>query len=459
MNKASLEANEELEKLVEKKTAELERLNKQLQQEIAEHKYTALQCMKSEEKFRTIADYTYNWEYWLSAKGEYIYNSPSCEGLTGYTAEEFMADSDLLLKSIVHPDDIARVKEHCSCSCYTSREANHIVFRIITKKGELRWVAHSCQPVHDSHGQFVGRRASNRNITALKLLEEHVNQSEKRFRLALDASSDGVWDWNLITNETFYGEKWYRVLGYTDGDAKNKSLSWEELLHPDDKAKTISTQQNHIGGVTSHFEAEFRMRNKAGKWQWFLSRGKVVERDESGKPLRFIGTHTDITKNKKIETELQNIQNSLEKKVNERIAEIQEVNIALKVLLKKIEQDKIDVEQQILTNVAVLVTPYLETLQKQRLDGNQASIVNILAANIQEITSSFSHSVSLDHGKLTPKEMQIANLVKHGTSTKEIAEMMNLAPGTISIHRKNIRKKLGISRQKVNLQSYLSSYW
>ena len=189
-----------------------------------------------------------------------------------------------------------------------------------------------------------------------------------------------------------------------------------------------------------------------------MSRGKVVERDETGKPLRFIGTHTDITKNKKNEAELQNIQATLEKKVEERTAEIQEVNIALKVLLKKIEQDKIDLEQQILANIAERINPYLERLKNQRLDTNQASIVNIVAANIQEITSSFTHSVSLGNEKLSPTEMQIANLVKHGRSTKEIAELMNLAPGTISIHRKNLRKKLGISRHKVNLQSYLSSY-
>lgn len=458
MSNASRKTNAELEKLVEKRTAELRLVNKQLQQEIAENKGIALRLRKSEEKFRTIADYTYNWEYWLSPRGEYLYNSPSCEGLTGYTAEEFMADSDLLLKSIVHPDDIDKVKEHYTCSCYTSREAKHIIFRIITKKRELRWVAHSCQPVYDSHGQFLGRRASNRNITTQKLIEEHVYHSEERFRMALDASSDGVWDRNLVTNKVYYGENWYRVLGYSDLDAKNKSLSWEELLHPDDKAKTISAERNHIEGLTCCYEAEFRMRNKAGEWQWFLSRGKVVERDETGKPLRFIGTHTDITKNKKNEAELQNIQATLEKKVEERTAEIQEVNIALKVLLKKIEQDKIDLEQQILANIAERINPYLEKLKNQRLDTNQASIVNIVAANIQEITSSFTHSVSLGNEKLSPTEMQIANLVKHGRSTKEIAELMNLAPGTISIHRKNLRKKLGISRHKVNLQSYLSSY-
>ena len=410
----------------------------------------------SEEKFRTIADYTYNWEYWLNPKGEFLYNSPSCEGLTGFSAEEFMSAPNLLL-SIIHPDDRESFNKHQECLCDTFQEARHITFRIITKDGYLRWIAHSCQPVYNSQGQFLGRRASNHNITREKLIEEQINLSEERLRLALDASSDGAWDRNLITNEVYYGENWHNVLGYTALDVKKKSLSWEKLLHPDDKSQTMTAVQQHLDGLTPHYESEFRMRNKAGGWQWFLSRGKVVEKSETGIPLRFIGTHTDITKNKTNELKLQNMHDLLEKKVAERTDEILEVNVALKVLLKKMEQDTIELEQKITDNIATLVAPYLEKLQDLNLDAQHRIIVDMLTANLQELTSSFTHATSLRLNKLTPSELQIANLVKHGKSTKEIAELMNLAPGTISIHRKNIRKKLGISQHKDNLQAYLSS--
>ena len=304
-------------KLLEKKNDELRMVNQQLKKVVAEHDRIALKLKKSEEKFRTIADYTYNWEYWMNSDGEFLYNSPSCEDLTGYSSEEFMNDPALLM-SIVHPDDLEQFVKHRDHSCYTSREAKHVTFRIITKAGDLRWIAHSCQPVHDSHGHFLGRRASNRNITAQKLAEEEINRSEERFRLALDASSDGVWDRNLVTGKVFYGENWQHVLGYTEEDIKNKSLEWEELLHPDDKHKAMTAIQNHFEGLTSRYEAEFRMRNKSEEWQWFLSRGKVVERSETSKPLRFIGTHTDITENKKNEIELQNMHDILEKKVGRR---------------------------------------------------------------------------------------------------------------------------------------------
>ena len=410
---------------------------------------------QSEEKFRTIADYTYNWEYWMSPRMELLYCSPSCKGLTGFSAEEFMADPKFLV-SIVHPDDRDSVVKHMGCTADTSQEAMHFTFRIITKEGVLRWIAHSCQPVFSSGGRFLGRRASNRNITREKLIEEQITRSEERLRLALDASSDGVWDRNLVTNEVYYGENWHTALGYTKLDVKQKSLRWEQLLHPEDRAQTMTAIQQHLDELTSHYEAEFRMRNKAGQWQWFLSRGKVVEKSEAGTPLRFIGTHSDITKNKTNELKLQDMHDLLEKKVAERTNEIVEVNIALKVLLKKMEQDTRELEQRIADNITRLIDPYLKKLQGLSLDPQHRIIVEMLTANLQELTSAFTCTASSKLNKLTPTELQVANMVGHGKNTKEIAETMHLAPGTISIHRKNIRKKLGISQQKTNLQSYLS---
>jgi len=166
-------------------------------------------------------------------------------------------------------------------------------------------------------------------------LKQKIKLNEERLRLGLEASTDGVWDKNLISDEVYYGEKWYMVLGYTALDVKNKSLTWEKLLHPDDKAKTIDAIQEHLNGLTPHYESEFRMQNKAGEWQWFLSRGKVVEKSETGAPLRFLGTNTDITKNKINELKLQDMHDIMEQKVAERTTEILDVNVALKVLLKK----------------------------------------------------------------------------------------------------------------------------
>lgn len=266
---------------------------------------------KSEEKFRTVADFTYNWEYWINPTGHYVYISPSCQRVTGYNANDFYENPDLLL-SIIHPDDREGVKIHLKKDLKKNSD-HHFDFRINTRGGEERWIAHSCQPVFDATGNHLGRRASNRDITKRKDAEKALQESEKYFRLALDATSDGVWDRNLRTGEIYYGENWAKMLGYTTEELKSKRLRWENLLHPDDRADTLAAVKNHLEGHTSRYSAEFRMKNKAGVWLWILARGKVMEWDENNHPLRFVGTHCDISDRKKAEEELQGSSNKIKR--------------------------------------------------------------------------------------------------------------------------------------------------
>ncbi len=287
-------------------------------------------------------------------------------------------------------------------------------------------------------------------------VETQLIESEHRFRLALDTSSNGVWDRDLRTGEIYFGENWHRTLGYEDTREINGELSFEKLLHPDDRDRIPALLEAHVQGETPRYEAEFRIRNKAGGWQWILSRGQAVERDGQGKALRIIGTHTDITRLKEVEAELHCAKVDLEKRVQERTAELSETNIALTVLLKKREEDRATLAEQVLANSTKLVEPFLDRLSESGLNEQQRALVDILRANIVELTSPFATGFSSKLIRLTPTEMQIANLVKLGKRTKEIADIMHLSPGTISIHRKNIRKKLNLTHQKTNLQTMLS---
>lgn len=119
----------------------------------------------SEERFRTIADYTYDWEYWKGAAGEMLYVSPACERVSGYTPAEFTADPGLL-ERIVHPEDLSIYQGHQSCPGHKADDSFN--FRIITKSGRVTWIAHGCTPVFSEDGRPLGRRSNNRDITALK---------------------------------------------------------------------------------------------------------------------------------------------------------------------------------------------------------------------------------------------------------------------------------------------------
>ena len=137
-----------------------------LTMEIAKCKQTEKALRKAEEKFRTIANYTFDWEYWISPEGKLIYISPSCERITGYKPEEFY-NNPKLLADIVHPDDTAIVENH-KCKALKTGINEPIEFRIISKNNEKRWISHVCQTVYNNEGVNTGIRGSNRDVTDQK---------------------------------------------------------------------------------------------------------------------------------------------------------------------------------------------------------------------------------------------------------------------------------------------------
>ena len=147
-----------------------------------EHRRQAERALReSEELFHMAADFTYDWEYWVSADGEYIYVSPACERLTGYSVKEFHRDPDFLSK-ITHPDDHEAVCRHLEDS-FEGDRVQHIDFRIITRSGEERWISHFCQPVYGKDNRYLGRRASNRDITRRKKLEEELRRANRSLKM------------------------------------------------------------------------------------------------------------------------------------------------------------------------------------------------------------------------------------------------------------------------------------
>lgn len=332
-------------------------------------------------------------------------------------------------------------------------EIEELIFRIrrcLEKRGLLQQLARQNTLLATQNRQL------EEEIQQRQLMEAQLRASEHRLHLALDAASNGVWDRNLLTGEVYFGTNWQRTLGYDAAYAITDEPTFENLIHPDDRAPLREHLQAHIQGASQRYEVEYRIRNKTGDWQWMLSRGQAVSRDAEGKALRIVGTVTDITRLKEAEAELQRNREALEQRVKERTAELSESNVALNVLLKKREEDRELLAEQVLSNTSKLVEPFFDRLSESQLTEQQRALVDILRSNIRELTSPFASTYSSKLVRLTPAEMQVANMVKQGKRSKEIAEIMHLSPGTVNIHRKNIRKKLDISHQKTNLQTLLS---
>lgn len=163
---------------------------------------------------------------------------------------------------------------------------------------------------------------------------------------------------------------------------------------------------------------------------------------------------TDISESRQSEESLRKSEQELRVKTKS----LEEVNTALKVLLKRMEEGQIELEEKILSNIRELVLPYLDELKKTPLSGNQISCLNIAETNLNHIGSSFLYHLKMRYLNLTPREIQIAALVKEGRSVKEIASFLNVSSKTVEFHKNSLRNKLGLKNKKVSLRSHLLTF-
>ncbi len=184
---------------------------------------------------------------------------------------------------------------------------------------------------------------------------------------------------------------------------------------------------------------------------------KVPLYDDADNIIGICGISTDITDRKKAEETLKKSHENLEKKVKERTSDLEEMNTALKVLLKKRDEDKKVMEAKINYNYKTLVSPFFQKLKESLTNSEQQRFMVVLESNLQKFLEPFSQKLSNPLVDLTPREIQIASMIKQGLSNKEIAQILNNSYRTITSHRNHIRKKLGLNNKKVNLRSYLSS--
>ncbi len=162
--------------------------------------------------------------------------------------------------------------------------------------------------IKDINGQTLYRVTNVIDISELKSVEDALKKSEERLSIALEATSSGTWDWNVLTGDVIFGKEWLTSLGYQSQDLQTTVESWKNLVHPDDMPMTLRAINSHFSGETPVYESINRLRMKNGEWRWNLDRGRVVEWTTDGKPLRMVGTDTDITARKEAEEVLRNSQ-------------------------------------------------------------------------------------------------------------------------------------------------------
>ncbi len=181
---------------------------------------------------------------------------------------------------------------------------------VIKRDGAIREVIFNKATFFNASGDVAGIIGVISDITELKTATHALRMSEERFRLAVDAATDGIWDWDFVTGIVYWSPRAYTMLGYEPDEFAVTFDDWKSLLHPDDVKKTTDSVLKQIDRVGS-FTAEFRLKNKEGGWQWVIGRGKPFQLDENGRPTRMLGTHVDITERKNAEQKLRDISERL----------------------------------------------------------------------------------------------------------------------------------------------------
>ena len=366
----------------------------------------------------------------------------------GYDPGEVQPSIDLV-RHHVHSDDI-EIFEKVREADFYGRDDFSQEFRIIRKDGVVRTVNSMITIERDHEGEGIRYFGVLQDITEQKAMEQALRDSEFEYRSTLDAIGDAIHVVDntlclILENEIF--RKWRNVLGlqsevigghlfeaypFLDNRVRQE---YEEVFK---SGKPLITEEEHVVGgrriVTETRKFPIRM---------------------DGNVKKVVTVVHDISRQKHLEQTLIESRDELDRRVKERTKELEiktenleEVNTALGVLLKKRDEDKEELEEKILTNSKDLVFPYISKLKDTALGDIQEAYLSILESNLNDVITSFSNTLTNSLDKLTSSEVQVADLIKHGKRTKEVAELLNLSVRTVESHRKNIRRKLGLAINK-----------
>ena len=228
------------------------------------------------------------------------YASPAIQDVYGLDPKDLARDASIV-RDLIHPDDHERVREAISDSARTLLAwRDEFRFRH-PLKGEV-WIESHFKPSRGEDGSVTWYGVVT-DITERKRAEKALKKSEERYTLVMDGINDGIWDWNVQTDEVYFSPHWKSMLGFKDDEIGNDFSEWESRLHPDEADEAKQTIQDYFDGKTSHYSLEHRLRHKDNSYRWILARGAAIF-NESGKPVRMSGSHTNITDRKKTEDAL-----------------------------------------------------------------------------------------------------------------------------------------------------------
>ncbi len=267
--------------------------------DIIERKQTEDALRVSEEKYRLLVDHQTDLVVKVDPENHFLFVSPSYCQVFGKTEAELLGKTFMPL---IHEADRASTATAME-DLFRPPYRDYHEQRALAQAG-WRWFGWADTAVLNEDGKVVAIVGVGRDITERKQAEQALRDSEERLRLALVAANQGLFDLNIESGEALVSPEYATMLGYDPAGFRETNVRWIERLHPDDHARVVEAYRAYVQGEIPEYAVEFRQRTDSGSWKWILSLGKIVARDAAGKPIRMLGTHTDITERKLAEEAL-----------------------------------------------------------------------------------------------------------------------------------------------------------
>ena len=415
--------------------------------DITKRKKIEEKLKESEERYRQLVD--------NAPAGIYVIDIPKmrfssvndviCE-YTGYRKEELLQMNPFDLLTEESKKDFFRRQQE---TLGGNNIPDTTEYGLKTKGGKTIWALLNTRIFYEK-GKPVRASVVAYDITERKLADETLKESEERYRFFFNNALIGLIRSRISDGTIIEANlRAAQIFGYENIDRFiDEFVPSTHYIDPDAREHFFNTP--NTDEIVQNYEAKWKRSD--GKAVWTRANATIYPNRNY---IDFV--IADISEEKRAIEELKKAHDALEEEVDKRTSRLRETNIALEVLLKKREYDKKNLEDNILFNIRQLIQPYIDKIKTSKLDNEQEAFLNILESNMHDITSPFTSRLSTTFLKFTPGELQIANLIKQGRRTKEIANILGLSSRTIETHRNNIRKKLGILNKKENLRTHLLS--
>ncbi len=400
--------------------------------------------VQSDERYKSLFNRSLDLIYLHDLEGHFLDANDAALNRLGYTKEEI---SSLNFASFLSDDQLPLALKSME-NILAGTQKTLTEYRLRHKDGSDVYVE-TRGTVVMSNGKPVAIQAIARDVTERKKAEEALKEAELKLRTIFDSASDGI----LVAqrdNKKFStaNKKICRMLGYTEKELLKLNVY---DIHP----------KKSLPHVIDQFEKQIKEEISIAKDIPVLKKdGTMFFADVSSSPITIngkeclLGMFRDITERKRNEEALK----EREEELSAKSRNLEEMNAALKVLLKQREEDRIQIEENVLINVKMSIFPYVEKLKKGSLTKHQKNCLKMIEEQMKEIVAPFLRTISQSSYDLTPQELRVADLVKNGNTTKEIAGLLRISMKTVDYHRDNLRRKLGIKNNKTNLRSFLLKF-